>query len=589
MDNYLPLSNEYLYPNYYNYGAATPNIGQNYYAPQILSFGNGSIQNDSFMQNNQEESSKKPKSSNNGLIVFASLAVAATLGFVFRKNIAGFLKGEQKAASNLNKNPLNTASSDVAASSVQAPPSHLNSTVPAEPVVSKVDLQKEVSIPATTPIKPPFQPEVVPSVSTHAQLPTPSKKEVEIPKTESNVASSPKITGIANIKKTLLDAGVNKKLIEVLTEEQAEFISKFGMHDAQFKTVLTSEKLDKDVIEYMQASIDDALLGLGCKKAGKAIPKNDAIKSGLVELQKKADDFITEVKSNQNLKDELKFLQYKNIGVAFRRMLAETDARFIREGKITGALSITEGEAEMVKMLQARPELKDKIISRAALDHGLDAVFNGIADYKCPNNAIQELLNSLNKTTKDEVAKTVEIINKGTGEKLAIQLKSTVSPHAKYRIEAKSEKGYCGLADIDIPDERYVANLPEYYKVKDGNMTSALEIKFIGTSANYKGIGTEIVRQVVQDSQRMGYDGRVWLSACIGSLPNDVKCLAGAKNITSPVPAYYKMGFRFDDPELNQRVEKGLESLKQCGKYTGPSDGNMFLPQDQISRILKQG
>ena len=62
--------------------------------------------------------------------------------------------------------------------------------------------------------------------------------------------------------------------------------------------------------------------------------------------------------------------------------------------------------------------------------------------------------------------------------------------------------------------------------------------------SKYKGIGTELIKSAVRESIRNGYKGRLILSA--------------ANGYASPVPFYYKCGFRFEDEDANKSMEDSL-------------------------------
>ena len=59
-------------------------------------------------------------------------------------------------------------------------------------------------------------------------------------------------------------------------------------------------------------------------------------------------------------------------------------------------------------------------------------------------------------------------------------------------------------------------------------------------------------------------------------------------NDTSPVPFYYKLGFRFQNETANKAVEQALETAKttgvlDLGEY---NSGIMYLPDEAIAKIL---
>lgn len=59
--------------------------------------------------------------------------------------------------------------------------------------------------------------------------------------------------------------------------------------------------------------------------------------------------------------------------------------------------------------------------------------------------------------------------------------------------------------------------------------------------SQYRGIGTELIKSAIKESSRNGYNGRLVVSAANGNV--------------SPVPFYYKCGFRFEDSKLNKSMD----------------------------------
>ena len=149
--------------------------------------------------------------------------------------------------------------------------------------------------------------------------------------------------------------------------------------------------------------------------------------------------------------------------------------------------------------------------------------------------------------------------------------------HADYRREIIVNGKVVGASENYIhPDCEFIPNLPESYQYGQ----SALEIKYLGTSTSYKGSGSELIKAAIQDSKNAGYEGRVFVNACGGSLPPDFGFIGAGKYGSSPVPFYYKQGFRFGDEELDKQVLLGIEEMSRTGIYpkTAPQSGIMHLP-----------
>lgn len=111
-------------------------------------------------------------------------------------------------------------------------------------------------------------------------------------------------------------------------------------------------------------------------------------------------------------------------------------------------------------------------------------------------------------------------------------------------------------------------NYPEYYK----NM-KYLFINSLSSTKKYKGIGTELVKEIVRESYKRNMGGRVCLTAS-----------STKAELHSPVPFYYKLGFKSVKKDIDEKIEKSMKSglplPKECESTT------MFLPQNKIKEIL---
>lgn len=89
--------------------------------------------------------------------------------------------------------------------------------------------------------------------------------------------------------------------------------------------------------------------------------------------------------------------------------------------------------------------------------------------------------------------------------------------------------------------------------------------------SRYKGIGTELIKSAVRESIRNGYKGRLILSATNG--------------YASPVPFYYKCGFRFEDEDANKSMEEFLRS-KSKTLPSSLSHGIMYLSEEKSKELV---
>lgn len=136
-------------------------------------------------------------------------------------------------------------------------------------------------------------------------------------------------------------------------------------------------------------------------------------------------------------------------------------------------------------------------------------------------------------------------------------------------IECK--KNFLGLIWTSISNAELQGNaLPDYYKNKD-----YLFINSLNSTKELKGIGTQLVKAVVRESQKLGLSGRVSLNT---STVN--------KKVGTPVPFYYKLGFKSVDSQIQAKIEKSMLDHKPI-----PADceaTTMYLPKEKIAEILSE-
>ncbi len=110
-------------------------------------------------------------------------------------------------------------------------------------------------------------------------------------------------------------------------------------------------------------------------------------------------------------------------------------------------------------------------------------------------------------------------------------------------------------------------NYPDYYRNK-----KYLFINQIYSHKKYKGIGTELIKKLVEESKKQGFEGRICLNA------STTKPEKG-----SPIPFYYKLGFEASNKQKHEEIKKALEEGKKipasCESVT------LFLPKAAIKRL----
>ncbi len=116
-----------------------------------------------------------------------------------------------------------------------------------------------------------------------------------------------------------------------------------------------------------------------------------------------------------------------------------------------------------------------------------------------------------------------------------------------------------------------------FHPVPDGYTGNFLLLHRLETWSSGKGLGSELIKQAVVDSKKAGFEGRVALDAATIN-----------KKRGTPIPFYWKMGFRTADNVKNAEIEKGMQELAKTGKYPdwAPQISQMYLPDDAIQKIL---
>ena len=142
----------------------------------------------------------------------------------------------------------------------------------------------------------------------------------------------------------------------------------------------------------------------------------------------------------------------------------------------------------------------------------------------------------------------------------------------------------------DAPNNQVLRMLNEKGK-------ESLFIDYWATSPNYKGVGTRMLEEIVNISNRSGYGGRVSLQACTGSIPNKFMAICGYGKVQdiSCAVKYHKMGFRSTTPEVESKIqntilngESGLEFQKNGlgNGYRDMLSCHMELCPETINKYL---
>lgn len=91
----------------------------------------------------------------------------------------------------------------------------------------------------------------------------------------------------------------------------------------------------------------------------------------------------------------------------------------------------------------------------------------------------------------------------------------------------------------------------------------------------YSGIGTALMYRAVQDSKKLGHNGKLWLSAESGY---DYSASPYRSN-ESPIPFYSKLGFKSPNKLIDKEIQKYLDKKQY---YMLPEEALMILSEDRV-------
>lgn len=139
--------------------------------------------------------------------------------------------------------------------------------------------------------------------------------------------------------------------------------------------------------------------------------------------------------------------------------------------------------------------------------------------------------------------------------KLIVDKKEAGIMDIKYNSEiAGDEIGYNTEIDKNFPEVRHLRS-------------------YLGDK--YSGIGTALMHRAVQDSKKLGKNGKLWLNAesgyDYGSSPY--------RSNESPIPFYSKLGFKSPNKLIDKEIQKYLEKKQY---YMLPEEALMILSEDRV-------
>ena len=127
----------------------------------------------------------------------------------------------------------------------------------------------------------------------------------------------------------------------------------------------------------------------------------------------------------------------------------------------------------------------------------------------------------------------------------------------------------------------------------------SLHLKFLATSPEYKGVGSEMIREIVHISKDSGFSGNVSLEACTGSIPSEFMRICGYEKACGPEAVsaaikYSKMGFVSSVDGMQEKImaeiaQGGNGMRRSNSAYHGYKDiltGPMELSKEAINKYL---
>lgn len=189
---------------------------------------------------------------------------------------------------------------------------------------------------------------------------------------------------------------------------------------------------------------------------------------------------------------------------------------------------------------------------------------NSININEIPSSSIKA--NFIPNFGKYRKVKNIKLLDKDT-EKLvnASLVKESIGDYSSYKIMVgRKEAGYM---DMDCASE-----IPEKFYPEHRYLNEIPEVKHLRSimGDKYYGIGTELINTAIEESIKKDKGGRLWLSAEQGY----GAWYSEYRRDESPIPFYYKLGFRAIDKNYNEIID---DALKKQEYYKLPEEAILIL------------
>ncbi len=145
----------------------------------------------------------------------------------------------------------------------------------------------------------------------------------------------------------------------------------------------------------------------------------------------------------------------------------------------------------------------------------------------------------------------VVITDRKTNNPVKATLKRETYGDSDYSYQLFADNELVGFMDLQceslFPEDRFVITEPD---------DIFPEVKHLRTirGDKYAGIGSSLINVAIDESKRRGKNGALWLTAEKGYAYS----LSEYRNNESPIPFYYKLGFRAVDPSMDYFIQNCL-------------------------------
>lgn len=172
--------------------------------------------------------------------------------------------------------------------------------------------------------------------------------------------------------------------------------------------------------------------------------------------------------------------------------------------------------------------------------------------------------------------KEVQLTDKRTEEPVTASLvKDSIGDYSMYKIMLnRKEAGF-----MDVNNDSILPEIGCLSTEPDNNIPEVRHLRSV-LGDKYYGIGTELIKAAVEESEKKGKNGALWLTAEKGYASTYSKY----RSNENPIPFYYKLGFRALDENLDNEIKKIL----QTGNYRALPPSAVLILSSQDAYDFKK-